>query len=165
MRIPIRCRHDFITALGARRGDTHPADGSRWYTEQQWLDWYDKYPLSPRAMDEAVHAWKHDFPMHADTVKKLKTWQREDTRESKKHAKELRNGAFAVYLRDECINEQLAMSVLKFPSKHIDHLVHSWARHMAGAPKGSESIGKSGSRKYPSSGRKTAPASLESKST
>ena len=69
--------------------------------------------------------------MHADTVKKLKTWQREDTRESKQHAKELRKGAFAVYLRDECINKQLAMSFLKFPSTHIDDLVHSWARYMA----------------------------------
>ena len=42
----------------------------------------------------------------------------------------MRNGSFAVYLHDECISKQLAMSFLKFPLAQVKGLLQAWARYM-----------------------------------
>ena len=56
-------------------------------------------PLSKEDMDEAVSQWKNDFPMKPHSLEKIKAWEKEDTRGSKKEARNLRNGAFAAYLQ------------------------------------------------------------------
>ena len=91
---------------------------------------YATWPLSEKDMDAAVKQWKHDFPMKRKTLKKINGWEKEGTRASKRDANKLRNGAFAVYLREECIAKQLAMSFLKFPSTRIHDLLYNWAQYM-----------------------------------
>ena len=68
--------------------------------------------------------------MRQDTVKAIENWQAESTRQSKRQAKDMRNGAFAAYLHEECITKQLAMSFLKFPSVKVGTLLRAWAAYM-----------------------------------
>ena len=130
MATPIRRRQEYVKTLAASRGVLHPAPGFHAYTEKDWLDWYAKTPLSEADMDAAVSQWKEDFLMISETCYKIKNWEDEGTRKSKKEAKTLRNGAFAAYLQQECIAKQLAMSFLKFPSATVHTLLLHWAQHM-----------------------------------
>ena len=68
--------------------------------------------------------------MNLHSLEQINAWKKEGTRETKRKANELRNGAFAAYLQQECIAKQLAMSFLKFPSAMVDTLLEDWARHM-----------------------------------
>ena len=130
MTTPICRRQEYVKTLAASRGVLHPAPGFHAYTEKDWLDWYAKMPLSEADMDAAVSQWKQDFLMIPKTSDKIKKWEDEGTRSSKKEAKNLRNGAFAAYLQQECIAKQLAMSFLKFPSETVHTLLLHWAQHM-----------------------------------
>ena len=71
-----------------------------------------------------------DFPMNPDTLEKIEAWEEEGTRSSKKEARGLRHGAFAAYLKQECIAKQLAMSFLKFPAARVHTLLQDWAKYM-----------------------------------
>ena len=140
MRIPIRRRQEYVDKVSASRGVPQPAELGRvgqvcrnagwWYTPQDWLDWYAENPLSKDDMEAAVRQWKYDFPMNSHTVEKIEAWEQEDTRKTKKQARDLRNGAWAAYLQQECIAKQLAMSFLKFPSATVHTLLMDWARYM-----------------------------------
>ena len=78
--MPIRRRLRFVSALTKRRGSVLQE-----YTEQQWLDWYNHNPLSEDNMSEAVHEWKHDFPMHDKTVLKIEELKQTKTAEPAKN--------------------------------------------------------------------------------
>ena len=81
-------------------------------------------------MDAAVWQWKQDFPMNPSSREKIDSWEKENTRGSKKEARKLRNGAFAAYLQQKCIAKQLAMSFLKFPAAAVHTLLRHWAEYM-----------------------------------
>ena len=80
-------------------------------------------------MDEVVSQWKQDFPMNDISLQKIRAWEEENNRGSKK-TKDLRNGAWAAYLRKECIAKQLAMSFLKFPFAMVHTLLQGWVEYM-----------------------------------
>ena len=100
------------------------------FTSKEWFDWYAEHPLSQADMDAAVGQWKQDFPMSPSTLEKIQAWEEENTRGCKKQARDLRNGAFAAYLQQECIAKQLAMSFLKFPAATAHTLLQHWAEYM-----------------------------------
>ena len=68
--------------------------------------------------------------MNPSTLEKIQAWEEENTRGCKKQARDLRNGAFAAYLQQECIAKQLAMSFLKFPAATAHTLLQHWAEYM-----------------------------------
>jgi hypothetical protein len=129
MTTPIRRRQEYTKALAASRGVSQPAGGRCDYTQNEWLDWYAEMPLSEADMDAAVSQWKKDFPMNPHSLEKIEAWEEEGTRSSKQQARNLRNGAFAAYLQQECIAKQLAMSFLKFPSATVHTLLQHWGEY------------------------------------
>ena len=68
--------------------------------------------------------------MKPETRQKIETWKIQDTRESKKSAQKLRNGAFKAFLHQECMNVQLALALLKHPTATVNTLLDSWARYL-----------------------------------
>ena len=50
--------------------------------------------------------------------------------ELEKKAKELRNGAFKVFLKDDCLNPQLAIEFLRYPPAMVDTLLEWWAEYL-----------------------------------
>lgn len=126
---PIRQRKAFVSALADARGVSQPAMPTDW-SPQQWRDWYAREPLSDQDMTDAVKQWKRSFPMHRETVLKIEQFIEKNTRTSKKQAKDLKNGAFKVYCREDCISHQLAMIFLQHPATAIHILLAAWAKYM-----------------------------------
>ena len=127
MSTPIQRRQEYVKTVAAARGISQPAEGHYGYTHKEWLDWYAEHPLSEADMDAAKSQWKNNFPMNLHSLEQINAWKKEGTRETKRKANELRNGAFAAYLQQECIAKQLAMSFLKFPSTMVRTLLQEWA--------------------------------------
>ena len=68
--------------------------------------------------------------MNPETLGNIEAWEQEGTRSSNNEARGLRHGAFAAYLKQECIAKQLAMSFLKFPAAMVYTLLQDWAKYM-----------------------------------
>ena len=68
--------------------------------------------------------------MARKTRLQIETWIQEDTRHSKKQARDLRNGAFKAFLQQECMNVQLALALLKHPTAMVNTLLESWAQYL-----------------------------------
>ena len=111
---PIRQRQQFVTKL---------ASNNSYYSVQEWHDWYALRPLSETHMTHALNQWKQEFPMYQETQDKIKALEAQNTTESKSDAGNCRNSAFASYLRETCINKQLALACLKSPSARVHTLL------------------------------------------
>ena len=68
--------------------------------------------------------------MAPETRLRIEAWKEEDTRESKRKAQQLRNGAFKAFLQQECVNVQLALALLKHPTAMVNTLLESWAQYL-----------------------------------
>ena len=66
-----------------------------------------------------------------ETYDKIKKLREEDTRESKKQARNLVRGAFNVYLGNAYGRHQLAKYFLKYPQAALDGLLHTWTSFRA----------------------------------
>ena len=78
-------------------GVLHPGQG-QWSTEE-WVQWLNSRPLSEDVMQEAVKAWQYEFI--SEELQHIHRWEelrRLGTRESKKEAHEIVNGAWEVHL-------------------------------------------------------------------
>ena len=51
--------------------------------------------------------------------------------EQKEGAEPGKKGAFGAFLRQECVNKQLAYALLKHPTAVVNTLLESWARYLA----------------------------------
>ena len=123
MAIPIRMRAIMVHRIA----HIHQGD----YTVQQYLDWYNSKPLSDTDFEWALAQWKQEFPMARTTRERIETWKEEDTRASKKQARDLLNGAFKAFLQQECMNTQLALALLKHPTAMVNTLLEAWAQYLA----------------------------------
>ena len=106
---PSRQRQIYVRKLANHSGVSQPAVDSE-LTAQQLLDWYAQTTLSKADMDADVQQWKDDFPMHEVSRAKIERWQEDGSRKAKDKARELRNGAFKVFVHQECMQNKLAMS-------------------------------------------------------
>jgi hypothetical protein len=122
MAIPIQVREDMVQRIANYRQGV--------YTVQQLLDWYNSQPLSDSDFEWALAQWKQEFPMATRTRMRIETLKEENTRESKKKARELLNGAFKAFLQQECMNSQLALALLKHPTAMVNTLLESWAEYL-----------------------------------
>jgi hypothetical protein len=116
---PIRRRRAYVFAVANRRGVAQCLG----YTVQAWTNWYANNPLSPNDLEEAVKQWKHDFPIHQETLDKIRELEELNTRHSKAEARRARNGAFKVYMHEACIHMQLAMTFLSHPPAAVNTLL------------------------------------------
>ena len=93
-------RDEWIQKLALKRGVAQPASCCE-YTTEQWRSWLSQTSFSTEDIKEAVKAWKHEFEMtdFRETAK-VDAWREENTRESKKKARDLVNGAWKVHLKD-----------------------------------------------------------------
>jgi hypothetical protein len=122
MAIPIRVREDMVDRIANYRQGV--------YSKQELFDWYNNEPLPEIDFKWALDQWKEEFPMNENTRKRIHTWRDENTRESKKNANQLRNGAFKAFLQQECMNVQFALALLKHPTAMVNTLLEAWAQYL-----------------------------------
>jgi hypothetical protein len=122
MSIPIQVREDMVVRIANYR------EGA--YTVEQLLDRYNNEPLPEVDFEWALAQWKQEFPMNANTRRRIATCRDENTRESKKRARTLTNGAFKAFLQQDCMNTQLALALLKHPTAMVNTLLELWAQYM-----------------------------------
>ena len=120
--MPIQVRKNMIHRIAIYRQGV--------YTVQQNFDCYNSQPLSESDFQWALAQWKEEFPMNADTRQRIEAWQEENTRNSKKKAQALRNGAFKAYLHQECLNVQLALALLKHPTATVNTLLDELRQYL-----------------------------------
>ena len=130
MSVPIRVRENMVNRIADYRGVSQPADTQGAFTVQQYLEWYNSHPLSDSDFEWALAQWKKEFPMAPQTREKIEAWQKQDTRASKQSARNLQNGAFKVFLHQECTNKQLAIAFLKHPAAMVNTLLEWWAQYL-----------------------------------
>ena len=127
---PIRRREAYIHKLAIIRGVPQPAPGQ--YTMQQWKWWLSSRPLDNEDMEGAVDEWKKDFEnAEFRQTEQVAKWRREGTRESKKKASHLINGAWKAELSERYGRFQLAIAFMKHPTATIDTLLQSWSMYMS----------------------------------
>jgi hypothetical protein len=127
---PIRRREAYIHKLAVIRGVLQPAPGQ--YTMQQWKWWLSSRPLDKEDMEGAVDEWKKDFEnAEFRQTEQVAKWRREGTRESKKKASHLINGAWKAELSERYGRFQLAIAFMKHPTATIDTLLQSWSMYMS----------------------------------
>jgi hypothetical protein len=68
--------------------------------------------------------------MQTSTRQKIATLNEENTRASKKKARELLTGPFKAFLHQECRHPQLAIALLKHPTAMVNTLLESWAQYL-----------------------------------
>ena len=122
MALPIKVRKEMVRLL--------VKDYEGVYTMQQVEDWYNSEPLSDREFEWAYNRWKEEFPMRPMTRQNIDALKEEGTRERKKRARELRNGAFKAFLHQECMNVQFALALLRHPTAMVNTLLESWAEYL-----------------------------------
>ena len=123
-------RNDFIQKLTIARGVAQPT-GSNVYTQEQWRQWLSQTSLNCNDMKAAVAAWKNDFEItEFKQTAKVEQWRIEDTRDSKKRARELVNGAFRAHLKDLYGRPKLALAFLECPTAMVDNVLKVWREYM-----------------------------------
>ncbi len=127
---PIRRRETYIHKLAVIRGVPQPAAGQ--YTMQQWKWWLSSRPLNKEDMEGAVDEWKKDFE-NADfrQQEQVAKWRQKGTRESKKRATQLINGAWKAELSERYGRFQLAIAFMKHPTATVDTLLQAWNMYMS----------------------------------
>ena len=136
--IPIHVREDMVRRVADYHGvaqlqlstPRHIKYSAGAFTVQQWLDWYKSESFSDPDFEWVLATWKEEFPMRKHTREKIDAWRKQNTRESKKEAKDLHNGAFGAYLQQECLNKQLAIALVKHPTAKLHSLLESWAKYL-----------------------------------
>ena len=92
-------------------------------------------PLGEKEMDAAVDRWKADFEtgpdMHQHTKDKILEWRKENTRSSKKQAREAIRNTWRNHLEQTCGSFQLAMLFLRYPPTAMHTLLQAHAEYMA----------------------------------
>ncbi len=127
---PVRRREAYIHKLAVIRGVRQPAAGQ--YTMEQWKRWLSSRPLNETDMEGAVDEWKKDFENAEFRQKEqVAKWRRKGTRESKKKASHLINGAWKAELSERYGRFQLAIAFMKHPTATIDTLLQSWSMYMS----------------------------------
>ena len=107
------------------RGVAQPA---RWgnYSREQWRSWLQEHSFSNTDMDDIVPRWKQDFE-DDDLIQteKIEKWRKENTRESKRKARDLVNGAWKTHLTGAYgpSGRQLALAFLKCPPAMVNTLL------------------------------------------
>ena len=129
MREPIFQRAGYVSYVATTYGVEERSAGahraaSKSYTTEEWFDWYETHSLSDGAMDGAIQQWKAEF--HCQQRETIATLEKEGSRASKKRARDLLNGAFKVYLRDVCGIRQVAIELLRNPTKDLERIL--WKR-------------------------------------
>jgi hypothetical protein len=116
--------------MAIARGASQPAAGQ--HTVAEWEAWLENWPLYHDEVVKAEEAWRDSFDqehMHNDTYNKVRRLREENTRASKKQARDLLRGAFNSYLADECGRSQFATYFLKFPPAALDSLLEAWTTY------------------------------------
>ena len=127
---PIRRREAYIHKLAVIRGVPQPAAGQ--YTMKQWKRWLSSRPLNETDMEGAVDEWKKDFEnAEFRQREQVAKWRRKGTRQSKKKASDLINGAWKAELSERYGRFQLAIAFMKHPTATIDTLLQSWSMYMS----------------------------------
>jgi hypothetical protein len=127
---PVRRREAYIHKLAVIRGVPQPAAGQ--YTMKQWKRWLSSRPLNETDMEGAVDEWKKDFENAEFRQKEqVAKWRRKGTRESKKKASHLINGAWKAELSERYGRFQLAIAFMKHPTATVDTLLQAWSMYMS----------------------------------
>ena len=86
-------------------------------------------------MDAAVDRWKADFEtgpdMHQPTKDKILEWRKENTRSSKKQAREAIRKTWRNHVEETCGSFQLTMLFLRYPPTAMHTLLQAHAEYMA----------------------------------
>ena len=92
-------------------------------------------PLGEKEMDAAVDRWKADFEtgpdMHQHTKDKILEWRKENTRSSKKQAREAIRKTWRNHVEETCGSFQLTMLFLRYPPTPMHTLLQAHAEYMA----------------------------------
>ena len=138
--IPVVLRQRFLLAKAAERVGSHPAatgynrgNVGTTYSLQRKYDELAATPLSDADMKEILAQWKKEFPLNSTTKAKIEDLLAQDTKESKKLAREARRGAWKAYVHDKCISVQLATTLLMHPPEALETLLEHWATYMNSA--------------------------------
>ena len=125
-------RNNYIDMVSLDRGVAQPA---RWgnFNREEWRLWLREHSFNKTDMDDIVSRWKQDFEDN-DLIQteKVEKWRKENTRESKRKARDLVNGAWKTHLTGAYgpSGRQLALAFLKCPPAMVDTLLSQWREYM-----------------------------------
>ena len=128
----LKRRNNYIDMVSLDRGVAQPA---RWgnYSREQWRSWLQEHSFSDTDMDDILSRWKQDFEDN-DLIQteKVEKWRKENTRESKRKARDLVNGAWKTHLTVAYgpSGRQLALAFLKCPPAMVNTLLRQWREYM-----------------------------------
>ena len=84
-------------------------------------------------MNAAVEWWRSEFEasdMHQHSRDKVQEWRKQDTRSSKKTARDFVRGAWRQHVETTFGSFQLTMLFLQYPAATVDTLLEAHTRHM-----------------------------------
>ena len=116
--------------LFAELAKTHAASSS--YTEGQWVEWYELYPLSTDDMKQAMALWRAHFErtgMREATRDRMEDLRNENTRPSKAEARQKTRSSFRTWLLQTYGHVALAKAFVKYPAAKLELLVDDWASY------------------------------------
>ena len=105
---PIRRRSEFVERVAQIRGVAQPTAARHGYTPRQWIEWYEKEPLTD---DDFETTLAREDPCEVDPQK-------------------CKRGAFKAEVRNTCFNFQFAMGLLRHPAGSIHTLLELWREYM-----------------------------------
>ena len=123
-------RNTWIQKKAESCGVAQPTRGT--YTQEEWKHWLQNQDLKDY-MDEIIADWKREFEWNGlGKWREVEKLREQDTRESKKEANNIVNGAwkaqlFHLYGRS---GKQLAMGFFKLPSTMVDTMLQQWEEYM-----------------------------------
>ena len=122
---PIRRRKEVVSSI---------TQGTAAYTVEEWMQWFRHHPLGEREMDAAVERWRSEFEandMHQHSIDKVQEWRKQDTRNSKKSARDFLRGAWRQHVETTCGSFQLTMLFLTYPAATVKTLLQAHATYMS----------------------------------
>ena len=122
---PIRRRKEVVSSI---------TQGTAAYTVEECVQWFRHHPLGEREMDAAVERWKSEFEandMRQHSIEKVQEWRKENTRNSKKSARDLVRGCWRQHVETTCGSFQLTMLFLTYPAATVKTLLQAHATYMS----------------------------------
>ena len=98
------------------------------------VEYFRHHPLGEGEMNAALERWKSEFEandMHQHSIHRVQEWRKQDTRNSKKSARDLVRGAWRQHLEKTCGSFQLTMLFLTFPAAMVKTLLQAHATYMS----------------------------------
>ena len=94
-------RSDCLEEIARQKCDGHEVYGQ--WTFEEWKNYLQYRTLDKKAMENAVKKWKQDFLAEDfDQIEKVEEWLEEDTRQSKRFARNLQLYAVCCMLYAVC---------------------------------------------------------------